>query len=262
MAFIKRTISVTMAALTATALLTSCSSDSGSDDDTLVIGTSGTYKPITFSEGGSLQGYDIDWANAIGEELGRPVDIVEGQLQGLLTGLQSGKFDMIMSGLTITPERQESIDFSDVYLADGVVAVVPEGDTSVNSIEDIQGLKVGIIGGTGYHETVEGIGGYSELIDYPDAPSAFADLKNGRIDVFAVGKIPAADFIANDSTGGTKLKVVGEPYELLPSGVGLAKGDDDLKSDVDDAIAEIKSSGKGNEIAENWLGFTIPGYSD
>lgn len=259
----RRTMKITTAVVASAAMLTSCSSDDGgSAENELVIGTSGTYKPITFSDGGELQGYDIDWANSIGEEIGRPVKIVEGQLQGLLTGLQSGKFDLVMSGLTITPERQESIDFSDVYLADGVVAVVPEENNTVKSIEDIDGLRVGIIGGTGYHQTVEDIGGYSDLIDYPDAPTAFADLKNGRIDVFAVGKIPAADFIDNDTTGGSTLKIVGEPYELLPSGVGLAKGDEDLKEDVDQAIASIKESGKGDDIAEEWLGFSIPGYSN
>lgn len=142
---------------------TSESDAPAADGEPLVIGTSGTYFPITFSDGGALSGYDIDWGEEIGAELGRPVEFVEGQLAGLLTGLQAGQYDLVMSALTITPERQESIDFSDPYLADGVVAVIVAGSGTVTDISELDGVKIGVIGGSGYQAAVEELGGYSSL---------------------------------------------------------------------------------------------------
>lgn len=264
------TLLATFAALAAVSLLSACSSSSSATPDSsasaaasapLVIATSGTYNPITFSDNGVLSGYDIDWGNAIGEQLGREVEWVEGPLAGLLTGLQSGKYDLVMSALTMTDERKAAIDFSDAYLADGVVAVVADS-SPMTSIKDISGLRVGVIGGSGYQAAIEKLGGYSEIVEYTDAPTGFADLKIGRIDVFAAGKIPATTFIENDTTGGEALKIAGEPLELLPAGVGIAQGNDELLGQVNTAIAEIKSSGDGNAFAKKWFGFTIPGYTD
>ena len=250
------------ASATATTSEATETESAAADAEPLLIGTSGTYNPITFSDGGTLTGYDIEWGEAIGEELGRPVEFVEGQLAGLLTGLQSGQYDLVMSALTITPERQEAIDFSDPYLADGVVAVVVEGSDVVPDISDLTGVKVGVIGGSGYHKAVEAIGGYTELVEYPDAPSGFADLKNGRIDVFAAGKIPATTFVTNDSTGGSALEIAGEPLELLPAAVGVAKGNEELQTQVSEAIAAIRADGRGDALATSWFGFTIPGFTD
>ena len=250
------------ASATATSSEATETESAAADAEPLIIGTSGTYNPITFSDGGTLTGYDIEWGEAIGEELGRPVEFVEGQLAGLLTGLQSGQYDLVMSALTITPERQEAIDFSDPYLADGVVAVVVEGSDVVPDISDLTGVKVGVIGGSGYHKAVEAIGGYTELVEYPDAPSGFADLKNGRIDVFAAGKIPATTFVTNDSTGGSALEIAGEPLELLPAAVGVAKGNEELQTQVSEAIAAIRADGRGDALATSWFGFTIPGFTD
>lgn len=268
-----RRITKSLAALAVIAtipVLVACSSDvaapetaeSGTSSEPLIIGTSGTYNPITFSDGGTLAGYDIDWGNAIGEKLDREVEWVEGPLAGLLTGLQSSKYDLVMSALTMNDERKAAIDFSDAYLADGVVAVVGESNTTISSIEDLAGLRVGVIGGSGYQTAIEELGGYSELVEYTDAPTGFADLKIGRIDVFAAGKIPATTFVNNDTTGGEALKIAGEPLALLPAGVGIAKGDTELTEQVNAAIAEIKSDADGDAIAEKWFGFTIPGVTN
>ena len=250
------------ASATATSSEATETESAAADAEPLIIGTSGTYNPITFSDGGTLTGYDIEWGEAIGEELGRPVEFVEGQLAGLLTGLQSGQYDLVMSALTITPERQEAIDFSDPYLADGVVAVVVEGSDVVPDISDLTGVKVGVIGGSGYHKAVEAIGGYTELVEYPDAPRGFADLKNGRIDDYAAGKIPATTFVTNDSPGGSPLEIAGEPLELLPAAVGVAKGNEELQTQVSEAIAAIRADGRGDALATSWFGFTIPGFTD
>ncbi|WP_183086136.1 transporter substrate-binding domain-containing protein [Mycetocola tolaasinivorans] len=227
-----------------------------------IIGTSGTYNPITFTDGGTLTGFDIDMGTAIAEKLGRPVKFVEGQLAGLLTGLQGGQYDAVMSSLTITPEREEAIAFSDPYLADGVVAVADTENSKVSDISHLDGLRVGVIGGSGYQKTIEKIGGYADLVEYPDAPSGFQDVKNGRIDIFASGKIPATTFVKADTTGGVPLDIAGEPYALLPAAVGIAKGNTELISQVNEAIAALRADGTAGKLADKWFGFGIPGFTD
>lgn len=255
---------ITLAAVALTACgggTTNADSSAGSSADatteTLTVGTTGMYKPMNFTADGSLQGYDIDWANAIGDELGMDVEFVEGQLTGLLTGLQGDRYDVVMSSLTITDERKQSIDFSEPYVADGVIATALESNSKVTDITDLDGLTVGITGGSGYMAAIQEIGGYTELKEYPGAAEAFSDLKAGRIDVYAVGRIPANDFIRSDTSTSDPVVLAGEPLELLPAGVGVKKGNTELLAKIDSAIAALKADGTYDELAEKWFGFTI-----
>jgi ABC-type amino acid transport substrate-binding protein len=265
MTSIRRRTLTALPLLAAAALaLTACSGTatatagaSAETAETLVVGTTGMYKPMNFTADGTLQGYDIDWANAIGDELGMEVEFVEGQLTGLLTGLQSDKYDVVMSSLTITDERKQSIDFSVPYVADGVIATALQSNEKVTDISDLDGLTVGITGGSGYMSAIQAIGGYTELKEYPGAAEAFADLKAGRIDVYAVGRIPANDFIRSEAKTSDPVVLAGDPLELLPAGVGVKKGDTELVEKIDAAITALKADGTYDELAEKWFGFTI-----
>ena len=225
-------------------------------DGVLTVATTGTYKPMSFNEDGKLQGWDVDWANIFGEELGVKVEFVEGPVAGLVTGLQAGQFDVVMASLTITPERQQSIDFSTPYVADGVVATALASDTTVTDINNLDGLAVGMTAGSGYIPTVENIGGYTELKEYPGSPEAFADLVAGRIDAYLTGRISATTY-TKDSTGTDKVVVKGEPFELMPAGIGIQKGHDDLNAAISEIVEEKIEDGTFDELCEKWFGFSI-----
>lgn len=252
-------------AVVAGMLLLAACSDSGeaaepaadAEGGTLVVATTGSYRPMTFTADGTLQGYDIDWANIIADELGMEVEFVEGQLNGLLTGLQSGRYDVVMSSLTITPERAEKIDFSTPYVADGLIATKLTSSTKVSGIENLDGLTVGITSGSGYTKTVEEIGGYSELREFPGTPEAFADLTAGRIDTYAVGRIPASDYIKSQKDVSDPVVLAGDVFSLAPAGIGIQKGNTELKAKID-AIVEAKiADGTYDELCEKWFGVTI-----
>lgn len=251
----KAAAAVALAMLTLTA--TACGTDEpAGEKDKLVIATSGTYRPITFSEGGDLTGFDIDLGKEIGKRIGVEVEFVSGQLSGLLPGLNAGKFDAVMSGLLMTEQRKQSITFSDPYLADGTIAVTKAGNTVVTDITKLNGLKVGVIGGSATQTAIEKLGGYTELKEYPGAPEGFADVAAGRIDVFAAGRIAANDFVKN-SPKGADLKVVGEIFALTPAAVGLPKSDTTLKPKVDAAIKELWADGTLVALQQKWFGYTI-----
>ena len=250
------------AALAAIALAaTACSGSSsasteGADKEKFVIATSGTFRPITFSDGGELTGFDIEVGSLIAEKLGMEAEFVEGQLSGLLPGLNAGKFDAVMSGLTMTEERKQSITFSTPYLADGAVAVVAKTNTTVQDVSELDGLIVGAIGGSGTEADVKGLGGFTELKAYPGAPEGFADVAAGRIDVFATGRIAAENFMKNSPLA-ADLKIVGDVYGTKPAGVGLPKDDTEMKPKVDKIIEELKADGTLEELNEKWFGFTV-----
>ncbi|MGF9648733.1 transporter substrate-binding domain-containing protein [Pseudarthrobacter oxydans] len=251
-----------VAALAALALAASgCSASSTASADTapkekFTIATSGTFRPITFSEGGKLTGFDIEVGTLIADKLGMEAEFVEGQLTGLLPGLNSGKFDAVMSGLTMTEPRKQSITFSTPYLADGAVAVVKKDNTSVEQVSKLDGLVAGAIGGSGTESDVKALGGFTELKAYPGAPEGFADVAAGRIDVFATGRIAAENFMKNSPLA-AELKIVGDVYGTKPAGVGLPKDDTEMKPKVDKIIEELKADGTLEELNQKWFGFTV-----
>lgn len=225
-------------------------------DGVLTIATSGTFRPITFSEGGTLTGYDIEVGTHIAEELGLEVEFVAGQLAGLLPGMNSGRFDAVMSGLTMTEERKKAITFSEPYLADGAVAATAAGNTEVSGVTDLTGMKVGVIGGSGTEDDIIALGGYASLTAYPSAPEGFADVGAERIDLFAVGRIATEDYIKN-APDGDKIKIAGDVYGIKPAGIGLPADDTELKPLIDDIVNEMWEDGSLQELQQKWFGFTI-----
>lgn len=220
----------------------------------LIIGTSGTFRPMTFmNEKGELAGVDIEIGNRIAEKLGVKVEWSVGNLAGLIPALIAEKSDLVMFSTTMNPDRKEVIDFSEKYTSLGTVAVVKESNAKVKDVTELGGLVIGVIGGSGAQTTAQQIGGYKEMKEYPGHGEAIADLKLGRIDVYVAGSIAAYDYIKNDK-GGEPLKVVGKLYNELDIGVGIRKNEPELKNVVDSVIQEMKQDGSLQKLLDKWIG--------
>jgi len=92
-------------------------------DDTLVIGLSAEYPPFEFQQQGTLMGFDVDLSHALADELGKKIQIQDMPFHSLIPALQSGKIDLAISGMTVTPERQKNIDFSNQYYTNSLAIV-------------------------------------------------------------------------------------------------------------------------------------------
>jgi ABC-type amino acid transport/signal transduction systems, periplasmic component/domain len=227
------------------------------DRGKLIIATSGNYRPVTFTDdNGELAGTDIEVGKLLAEGLGVDIEFVTGNISGLIPGMVSGKFDLVMSGLMTTEERKKTIDFSTAYGYDGTIAVTLDSSTAVQDVSKLDGLIAGVIGGSAHQPNVEAISGYKELKEYPGNAEAFADLKNGRMDVYATGRIVANDFIRNDEKE-PKLKMVGEVYNALDIAVGMPKEEPELKEAINKIIEEKREDGTLAQIEEKWFGFTF-----
>lgn len=221
----------------------------------IIIGTGGNYRPFNYmNEKNELVGFDIEWGKIIAEGLGVQPEFVTGQFSGLTPGLLAGKFDILLAGVNVTDERKKSVDFTEPYARDGVVAVVnKEGKNNPADIKDLQGKIVGVIGGATAEAVVKSIGGYKEIKEYPGETEVFRDLINKRVDLVSIGRDAAGDFIKN-APDGAKLSIAGEPYTIVDVAVPLRKNNAALKEAIDKIILEKKQDGTYQKLAEEHFG--------
>lgn len=223
----------------------------------IVIGTGGDFRPFTYKNSkNELVGYDIEWGKIIAKKLGVKPEFVTGEFSGLIPGLKAGRFDILASAITATPERKAALNISAPYAKDGPVAVVRKNDNKTKDIKDIKEKVVGANAGSVYENAVKKIGGYKELKTYPGPNQGLADLANGRIDVEAIGLISAKNYIKN-APNGDQFKIVGEPYEIYNCGIGMRKGDDSLTKAINKIIQEEKDSGTMEKLSNKYLGVYI-----
>ncbi|MDN3954817.1 substrate-binding periplasmic protein [Sporolactobacillus laevolacticus] len=223
----------------------------------IIIATTGDYRPFTYKDkNNNLVGYDIEWGKIIAKGLGVKPEFVTGQFSGLIPGLNSNRFDVIISGVTATPERKSTLNISDSYAKDGPVAIVKKADNSIKDVRDLKGKIVGVNSGSVFEDTVKKIGGYKTLKTYPGPNEGLADLDNGRINVEVLSLISGTDYLKN-APNGSHFKIVGAPYEPYDLGIAMRKGDDRLTKAINKIIAEQKENGMYEKLSKKYLGVLI-----
>lgn len=211
------------------------------------------YPPFEFEKDGEPVGFDIDLMDEIGKRAGFTPEYQNVTFDGIIGGLANNQYDVVISAMTITPERQEQIDFSDPYFNADQSLLVP-ADAGIGSVDDLGDATVGVqIGTTGEIKanefkdegTIEG-----DVRTFDTIEDAFAALNNGQIDAI-INDLPVSQDEVNSSDGDLEIVQViatGEQY-----GIAFPK-DSDLRQDVNEALAEIKEDGTYEEIYEKWIG--------
>jgi polar amino acid transport system substrate-binding protein len=196
---------------------------------------------------GRIIGFEVDIVEAIARILGRPAIFVQNQWDGLVPGLERGNYDLIISGLEITPDRSRVINFSRIYYRTFEQLAVRAGDTVIRSVENCAGKSVGTLKGSLAHRMLEARGDL-KVLSYDGQINAYEDLSNGRLDavlldhIIALYNVPALP----------GLKMVGPPLGRLEYGIGIRKSDLALLADVNRALGEMIASGELRRILENW----------
>lgn len=227
----------------------------------LKVGTETAFAPFDFIDAGEHTGLNVDLFAEIGKELGVEIEWVLLPWEGVLPGLEAGKFDIVAGPATITKERMERYRFTPP-IAEATVALLKRaGDDSIKKPEDIAGKVVG--GGKAsaqlaqLKEFTETLPGKAEVREYPGNNEAYADLAAGRI--VAVGNsLPNIAFVAKQRPD--TFEVVLPPFGT-PSYFGYpGRKDDDHKSLMDAieaAMLKIKADGRLAAIQEEWFGATF-----
>lgn len=213
----------------------------------IVVGTSPDYPPFeTIDDNGNIVGFDIDLLNEIATNLGVKVELKEMSFDTIITAVKSGQVDIGMSCFSIDPDRLESVDFSDPYLVGGQV-IVTTVDSGIAGPEDLNGEKVAVGIGTTGEAAANNIEG-AEVTSLDYYSMGFMMLKNGTVKAVVADLTVANEYVKKDDY----YVIVGDPLEYEETAIVIAKENDDLTTALNKAIADIKESGKLDEIKKAW----------
>lgn len=250
-------------------LLIGCSSNSGTastsssksssldnirDNGKLVVGMSADYAPYEFHtiiDGkDQIIGFDVDVANEIASSLGVELEIREMDFGMLLAALQSGKIDMVISGMSPNAEREKSVDFSDVYYkAVQSILVLDRNKNIYTSLEDLANKKIGVQMGAIQARIAEEQIENANITELTKVDQLITELKSGKIDAVVVEK-PVAETIltTNEDLFLTEIPV---KYDDGGAAIAVKKGSSDLLDEVNNIIDGLISNGKIDEFVVN-----------
>jgi polar amino acid transport system substrate-binding protein len=234
-------------------------------DGVLTVGSDTAFPPFESMNGATAEGFDVDLANAIAKELGLTLNFTSQKFDTLIPQLKAGgTFDVIMSGMTITPDRQKEISFSTPYIdSNQSIAVVKgkfpkvDGNNAAAINTQFTGKIIGVQSGTtGETWAKENIKGAKQITPFDDTLSAFSALNAGKVDA-VVNDLPVSAYLVKSSYTGDELVSeipTGEQY-----GIGIATPNTDLKAAIDAALAKMKTSGEYKTIYMKWFGVAPTG---
>ena len=243
--------------LIAFSLLLACSSDDKKGyarvkaTGVLRIGTDATYPPFEFNDDktGDLVGLDIDLMKAISEELDVTPEFIVVPFGGIIPGLRSNKYECIISAMTITINRKQAVDFSIPYYDAGQTIAVPLDNTTITSIDDLEGRKVGVqLGTTGemMAKTIKD----AEVISFNNIGAAFIDMENGQVD--AVLNDAPTSIRAIKVRG--KAKIVGPLLSTEEYGIAVDKSNGKLLDEINKALQKLIIKGVIDSLKTHWVG--------
>ncbi len=220
---------------------------------TIVVATDATWPPMEFvDEKQNIVGFDIDLIKAVAAKAGLKVEIKNQAWDGIFGGLAAKKYDAVISSVTITEERKQTMAFSDPYINAGQVLVVRAKTANVSTLKDLKGKKVGAqIGTTGAAEISKVAG--LELKNYDELGLAIEDLYSGRIDGVVCDTPIAADFVLQNARYKNALKIVGKPFTEEYYGIAVNKDNPELLKKINAALAALKADGSLEALEKKWL---------
>ena len=224
---------------------TSTSADGG----TLRMGTNATFPPYEFvGDDGNVQGIDADIAAAIADKLGMKLEITDMEFDSLIPALQSDTIDVALAGITVTPDRQENVDFSDSY-AKGVQVIIVKDGSDIASPDDLEGKSIGVQTGTTGDIYCTDDYGQENVKQFNNGPLAVAALVNGQIDCVVIDQEPAKNYVAANSG----LKILDTAYADEDYAIAIKKGNTELLDKVNGALKELKDDGTLQSIVDKYI---------
>ena len=240
----------------ASAALVALAATAASAPDELVVATDTAFVPFEFKQGDEYVGFDIDLWDAVAEEIGREYELRPMDFAGIIPALQTGQVDVALAGITIKPEREEVIDFSDGYYDSGFLLMVPQ-DSEIEGEDDLAGKLLAVKTGTSASDYAEANFTDTELRKFPNIDNAYLELRTGRVDAAMHDTPNVLYYIKN--AGGGQVKAVGEQMMAHEYGIAFPKGSE-LVDEVNAALETLRENGTYDEIYEKWFG-TAPGQS-
>ena len=235
--------------------LAGCGQNTGSKTGAKVlkIGAEMTFPPFEFQEEGSKEyvGFDMDLAKAVAKQMGYELQIQNVGFDGLIPALEAGNIDMIISGMSITPERAKKVAFSKPYYKSGLSIVVKADNATIKSFKELEGKSIAVQIGTTGAEEARKIKD-AKVREYNSNSEAYMELKAGGVDA-VVNDLPVNEYYLAKS-GDKNAKLLGEIMNAEEYGMAMTKKNTELTEKVNAALEELKKNGEYDKIYMKWFG--------
>jgi polar amino acid transport system substrate-binding protein len=220
-----------------------------------VVGTDAAYAPFeSQNEKGEIVGFDIDVVNAIAKKAGIEVKFVNTPWEGIFNTLQQGDRDFLVSSVTITEERKQTMDFSNPYF-DAQQLIAVKGNSKISKFDDLKKLKVGVQTGTTGDEVVTKLQGKNSanIKRFESTPLALKELESGGVDAVVADNGVVINYVTNNA--GSKFKTVSDKaFAPEQYGLPVKKGNADLLGKLNKGLADIKADGTYDQIYAKYFG--------
>ncbi len=229
--------------------------EAGSEGGTLVMATNAEFPPyeyhdsaVTGPDGSDIVGIDVEIAAAIAEKMGKELVIEDVQFASIIPEILSGKADFGAAGMTVTEDRLMNVDFSDTY-ATAVQSIIVTADSEITGPDDLEGKLIGVQEGTtGDLYSTDDFG--DDMVErYLKGVDAVQALLQGKVDVVIIDNEPAKVFVSENEG----LKLLDAAYAEEEYAIAVKKGNTELLDQINSAIAELKESGKLDEITAKYI---------
>ncbi len=220
------------------------SKDNNATGGKLIMATEPGFAPYEYMSGNDVVGIDVDIANEVAKELGMELEIQTMDFDGALLAVQQGKVDFAAAGISVTPERQEVMDFSIEYAKSKQVIVVLKGADRVKSVDDLGGdTKIAVQMST--------VADFYVTDDLKKEPSRYTkyvqaaeDLKNDKVDCIVMDELPAKEMVkGNDTLEILDAEVFTDTYAFA-----FKKGNTELEDKVNKVLQKLIDDGKIDEF--------------
>ncbi|MBS1889303.1 MAG: basic amino acid ABC transporter substrate-binding protein [Actinobacteria bacterium] len=214
----------------------------------LTVGSDIPYPPFEFGKPGSYTGFDVNLMEAIGEEIGRKPEFIKSSFETIFRDVAQGKFEVVMSAATITPEREKVVAFSLPYYLSEQAIVVQEG-SPIKGLSDLKGKVVAAQQGTTGLALGKEKAEASELRPYPEGPSAINALKAGTVEAVIIDS-PVAQKATEELSG---IEIAEKVATNETYGIAMPKESTELLEQINNGLKKTIENGKYAKVYEKWF---------
>ncbi len=265
-----RRLSVPVMAVSMLLALTGCSNgqddandmvtqDTAATGEVLRIGTEGAYAPFNYTNAdGTLGGFDVDIANALCADMKMTCEITAQDWDGIIPGLKAGKYDAIVAAMSVTPEREQQVSFTEPYFSNTLVFLAKKDSSfDPSNSSDIDSHSIAAQRSTISSQWLEKAYPKADMKLYDTLSNAFLDLGSARVDAMVSDKLPALEWLGTASGSDYLLK--GEEIDINDNFAIAVRPGDALQAKINQSLANIKANGTYDEINQKY--FAVPASS-
>ena len=217
-------------------------------EGTLTMATNAYFPPYEYYDGQDIIGIDADIAKAIADKMGLELKIEDMEFDSIITAVSTGKADLGLAGMTVTPDRQKNVDFSDTY-ANGVQVIIVKEDSTIAKPDDLKGKKIGVQLSTTGDLTATDEFGKDSVVQYNKGNDAVMALTQGQVDAVIIDNEPAKSYVeANKGLKILDTEFLNEDYAAC-----ISKDNAGLTKAVNKALAELKADGTLQKIVDKYI---------